>query len=110
MWRTAPEILNGIAWSNALDEVFRSNYESDPTLGWQYFSSSIGFFRIFPGELLLNPVPLASNQKEYSTLANMKLLLNTLVPLAGSDQFRKRLEISLFVGLEIGPDLERLWF
>jgi uncharacterized protein YegL len=42
-------VLNGVAWSAALDEVFRKNYESDSSLAWQYFASHSGFFRNFPG-------------------------------------------------------------
>jgi len=45
----APAILNGVSWSQHLDPVFRENYESDSTIGWQFFSSSVGFFRSYPG-------------------------------------------------------------
>ncbi|CAD5124217.1 DgyrCDS12514 [Dimorphilus gyrociliatus] len=43
------EVLNGVAWSEALDEQFRKNYDKDPTLTWQYFGSATGFFRNYPG-------------------------------------------------------------
>uniref|UniRef100_A0A670XWW4 Calcium voltage-gated channel auxiliary subunit alpha2delta 4 n=1 Tax=Pseudonaja textilis TaxID=8673 RepID=A0A670XWW4_PSETE len=44
-----PDILNGIYMSEALDAVFVENFERDPTLTWQYFGSSTGFFRLYPG-------------------------------------------------------------
>lgn len=45
-----PYILNAIYNSEALNDVFISNFQKDPTLTWQYFGSSTGFFRIYPGE------------------------------------------------------------
>lgn len=45
-----PNILNAIYNSEALNDVFMSNFLKDPTLTWQYFGSSTGFFRIYPGE------------------------------------------------------------
>lgn len=47
----ATEVLRGVTWSEALDEVFADNYRRDPTLSWQYFGSSSGFFRNYPGTL-----------------------------------------------------------
>ncbi|XP_063764061.1 voltage-dependent calcium channel subunit alpha-2/delta-4-like isoform X3 [Eleginops maclovinus] len=44
-----PNILNAIYNSEALNDVFISNFLKDPTLTWQFFGSSTGFFRIFPG-------------------------------------------------------------
>ena len=35
--------------SEALNEVFIDNFQKDPTLTWQYFGSSTGFFRLYPG-------------------------------------------------------------
>lgn len=35
--------------SEALNEVFVDNFQKDPTLTWQYFGSSTGFFRLYPG-------------------------------------------------------------
>ncbi|GLD61713.1 voltage-dependent calcium channel subunit alpha-2/delta-4-like protein, partial [Lates japonicus] len=43
-----PNILNAIYNSEALNDVFISNFQRDPTLTWQYFGSSTGFFRIYP--------------------------------------------------------------
>ncbi|XP_051543839.1 voltage-dependent calcium channel subunit alpha-2/delta-4 isoform X2 [Myxocyprinus asiaticus] len=43
------DILNGVFMSEALNDVFISNFEKDPTLTWQYFGSSTGFFRLYPG-------------------------------------------------------------
>ncbi|NXV61438.1 CA2D4 protein, partial [Molothrus ater] len=44
-----PAILNGVYMSEALNPVFVDNFERDPTLTWQYFGSSTGFFRLYPG-------------------------------------------------------------
>ncbi|XP_007935221.2 voltage-dependent calcium channel subunit alpha-2/delta-4 [Orycteropus afer afer] len=44
-----PDILNGVYMSEALNPVFVENFQRDPTLSWQYFGSSTGFFRIYPG-------------------------------------------------------------
>lgn len=35
--------------SEALNDIFISNFQKDPTLTWQYFGSSAGFFRLYPG-------------------------------------------------------------
>lgn len=47
---TDPDILNGVYMSEALNPIFVDNFERDPTLTWQYFGSSTGFFRLYPGE------------------------------------------------------------
>jgi voltage-dependent calcium channel alpha-2/delta-3 len=46
------DVMNAIYWSEHLDRIFINNYESDPSLGWQYFGSSAGFMRQYPGNLL----------------------------------------------------------
>lgn len=46
---SAREVIKGIKWSESLDNIFKSNYEGDPTLSWQYFGSSTGFMRQYPG-------------------------------------------------------------
>ncbi|NXI18913.1 CA2D4 protein, partial [Irena cyanogastra] len=46
---TDPAILNGVYMSEALNPIFVDNFERDPTLTWQYFGSSTGFFRLYPG-------------------------------------------------------------
>ncbi|ROL43958.1 Voltage-dependent calcium channel subunit alpha-2/delta-4 [Anabarilius grahami] len=43
------DILNGVYMSEALNDIFISNFQKDPTLTWQYFGSSTGFFRLYPG-------------------------------------------------------------
>ncbi|XP_044137307.1 voltage-dependent calcium channel subunit alpha-2/delta-4 isoform X2 [Bufo gargarizans] len=43
------DILNGVYMSEALNPVFVDNFQRDPTLTWQYFGSSTGFFRLYPG-------------------------------------------------------------
>lgn len=44
-------VLETIMWSEALDEVFRQNYESDPALSWQYFGSDTGILRHYPAKV-----------------------------------------------------------
>ncbi|XP_053320344.1 voltage-dependent calcium channel subunit alpha-2/delta-4 [Spea bombifrons] len=44
-----PDILNGVYMSEALNPIFVDNFRRDPTLTWQYFGSSTGFFRLYPG-------------------------------------------------------------
>uniref|UniRef100_A0A3Q2PXG0 Calcium voltage-gated channel auxiliary subunit alpha2delta 4 n=1 Tax=Fundulus heteroclitus TaxID=8078 RepID=A0A3Q2PXG0_FUNHE len=43
-----PDIVNGVYMSEALNDVFIDNFQKDPTLTWQYFGSSTGFFRLYP--------------------------------------------------------------
>lgn len=43
------EVQQSIAWSSHLDPLFANNLERDPALSWQYFGSSTGFLRRFPG-------------------------------------------------------------
>lgn len=43
-----PEILNGIEWTDELDEVFKSNRETDPDIYWQAFGAQEGFMRFYP--------------------------------------------------------------
>uniref|UniRef100_A0A8D8WFM7 Voltage-dependent calcium channel subunit alpha-2/delta-4 n=1 Tax=Cacopsylla melanoneura TaxID=428564 RepID=A0A8D8WFM7_9HEMI len=42
------DVRAGLMWSEALDQVFRDNYQSDPTLLWQYFGAAKGFLRTYP--------------------------------------------------------------
>lgn len=46
----ADNVLKDIQWSEKLDSVFKDNYKNDPTLSWQFFGSSTGFMRQYPGE------------------------------------------------------------
>ncbi|GFO15487.1 voltage-dependent calcium channel subunit alpha-2/delta-3, partial [Plakobranchus ocellatus] len=41
-------ILNGVNWTTKLTQQFILNRKVDPTLTWQYFCSSDGFFRVYP--------------------------------------------------------------
>lgn len=42
-------MLNDIRWSEALDATFKENFSKDSSLNWQYFASSDGFMRLYPG-------------------------------------------------------------
>uniref|UniRef100_A0A3P8VIG2 Calcium voltage-gated channel auxiliary subunit alpha2delta 4 n=1 Tax=Cynoglossus semilaevis TaxID=244447 RepID=A0A3P8VIG2_CYNSE len=42
------KIVNGVYMSEALNDLFVENFQKDPTLTWQYFGSSTGFFRLYP--------------------------------------------------------------
>ena len=57
------DVASGLQWSEYLDPLFVNNYESDPTLSWQYFGSTSGFLRRFPGKafVLLLSLPLYSS-------------------------------------------------
>ncbi|XP_044586306.1 voltage-dependent calcium channel subunit alpha-2/delta-3 isoform X1 [Cotesia glomerata] len=44
----SPTVKNTIKWSEALNDVFRQNYRSDPALSWQYFGSMTGILRQYP--------------------------------------------------------------
>lgn len=48
---TDSPVLDTIKWSEALDDVFKQNYFSDPGLSFQYFGSSLGLMRSYPGEI-----------------------------------------------------------
>lgn len=43
-------ILNTAGMSKPLDSVFINNYQRDSTLLWQYYCSTPGAFRMYPGE------------------------------------------------------------
>lgn len=43
------EIKKAIQWSAHLDPIFANNLERDPSISWQYFGSSSGFLRRYPG-------------------------------------------------------------
>lgn len=40
---------SAVSWSSHLDPLFTSNLERDAALSWQYFGSSNGFLRRYPG-------------------------------------------------------------
>lgn len=44
----SPEIMNGIAWSEHLDKVFRKNLEQFAHVHHQYYGDHLGFLRTFP--------------------------------------------------------------
>lgn len=43
------DIKKAIQWSAHLDPIFANNLERDPSISWQYFGSSAGFLRRYPG-------------------------------------------------------------
>ncbi|XP_038594673.1 voltage-dependent calcium channel subunit alpha-2/delta-1a isoform X1 [Micropterus salmoides] len=47
-------ILNELNWTEALEEVFRSNKEEDPSLLWQVFGSATGLARYYPASPWIN--------------------------------------------------------
>lgn len=49
MFDTDPDVQSSIAWSSHLDPLFSNNLERDSALSWQYFGSSLGFLRRYPG-------------------------------------------------------------
>ena len=60
--------MNGILWSEQLDRIFMTNYESDPSLTWQYFGSSTGFMRQYPG---MSDIPAA---RQYLCIVRMPMM------------------------------------
>lgn len=46
--------MEALQWSEALDEVFIQNYNSDPALSWQYFGSDTGIMRHYPGKFSIS--------------------------------------------------------
>lgn len=52
---TDPDVQSSIAWSSHLDPIFSNNLERDAALSWQYFGSSEGFLRRFPGTMVGGP-------------------------------------------------------
>ena len=51
---TGVKIRNTIKWTSGLDPYFKENYDKDRTLLWQYFGSSDGVYRIYPGIKAIN--------------------------------------------------------
>ena len=60
MYVTDIEILNGLAWTQNLDEEWRKNLKADPDLLWQYFGSQSGIMRNFPGKTNENIININS--------------------------------------------------
>lgn len=47
--RDDPELRKDIHWTKALDSAFAAELEADPEIRWQYFGSSTGAWRLYPG-------------------------------------------------------------
>lgn len=43
------ELKSSFGWTAHLDPLFANNIERDPALSWQYFGSTNGLLRRFPG-------------------------------------------------------------
>ncbi|CAK8690513.1 unnamed protein product [Clavelina lepadiformis] len=43
------ELTRSVEWSKVLNDQFKKNYANNPSLKWQYFGSTTGFVRIYPG-------------------------------------------------------------
>nr|XP_031849146.1 voltage-dependent calcium channel subunit alpha-2/delta-3 isoform X2 [Nomia melanderi] len=57
------EVTADIQWSEYLDLLFVNNYESDPSLSWQYYGATSGFLRRFPAISWPPSEERASNSK-----------------------------------------------
>lgn len=54
----ASPLLDNISWTEGLDAAFTQNHPNMPS-AWQYFASSAGFMRYFPGWLPLHSLALS---------------------------------------------------
>lgn len=50
------EILNSLAWTAAMDQIWKENKERDQGLLWQYFGSQSGVLKVYPGNISLPSV------------------------------------------------------
>lgn len=48
MNRLETPLLEAIGWTSQMDSTFESNYQTNPTLSYQYFGSATGFLRQYP--------------------------------------------------------------
>ena len=60
--------LNNIRWSEPLDATFKCNSKLDPSLTWQYFASSSGFMRLYPGTPTVSINALARQRRSENAL------------------------------------------
>lgn len=89
----APEVIKAVKWSEALNNIFIDNYGKDPTLSWQYFSSSTGFLRQFPAaKWEMHPVDLYDGRLRswYIGAANSPKDIIVLVDNSGSMTGQRR--------------------
>lgn len=47
---SAEDVLRVAKWSESLNDIFVNNYQEDPSLSWQFFGSTTGALRVFPGK------------------------------------------------------------
>ena len=52
-----PKVLNTVKWTSQLDPIFRSNYDQQPTLLWQYIGSPSGALTSYPGKIQYFQIP-----------------------------------------------------
>lgn len=67
VFRLDPDVQSSIAWSSHLDPIFSNNLERDSALSWQYFGSSEGFLRRFPGTMTGTPGDLKDQIHDFRT-------------------------------------------
>lgn len=84
----ACDVVKDIQWSQELDSIFISNYQKDPTLSWQFFGSSLGFMRQFPG--ISNVFPPTSLQSCLFCFVSFSIYLS------GSASKWKQIPVDLF--------------
>ena len=58
---TGVKIVNTIKWTGGLDKYFKENEKKDSSLLWQYFGSSDGVYRVYPGKNHRFPSILVNN-------------------------------------------------
>lgn len=89
----AKNVIKAIKWSEMLDNIFDSNYKSDPSLFWQYFCSSTGFLRQFPStKWKFDPVDLYDCRMRhwYIAAANSQKDIIILIDNSGSMTGQKK--------------------
>ncbi|XP_035715688.1 voltage-dependent calcium channel subunit alpha-2/delta-4 isoform X3 [Folsomia candida] len=58
-------LLEAIGWTSQMDSTFESNYQTNPTLSYQYFGSATGFLRQYPAGKWPNENGIRTNPDLY---------------------------------------------